>query len=646
VKRLDSKTLVGIGTTFVARWDNALHLTGPTRSILRFARKPISAKTGAVTLQRALLFAVLWVPAALAQPELIPEAEALQPPTAARLAAIHAAAQHEGWASQTGILRAAAMHAYNRDKLPAAEAWLHVYRWASVFGLNSTDFIPRWVDSINAMKVGHSNMPRKFSYDEGPLGRALAPELQRWLIGNPAVSEEYFSLITPVDYLPRVFQILNELHARDPAKFKTYIHLALAIAVVYDVPPPQVWPHGQVSAEALPRKFPEPASAFAWFVQQDQLGRTYHRLTRLEADELKFVVDVAAPFAELEWAQQNVHEPLSQLAAAYSMIRYRTDRAVDGVAVWPGATYRLPDILKAGGICADQAYFANEVGKAHGVPTLFFYGAGNDARHAWFGYLDGNQKWQLDAGRYAEQRFVTGLARDPQTWRDFSDHDLQFLTERFRALPSFRQSQLHAAFAAELLAAGDAGPAATAARKAVNYERRNQAAWEILFRAAAKQGRDAKAVEVLLREAALAFQRYPDLEAAYVNRVAESLRSRGETSAAEAEIRRIAHKNEGERGDLSIQQARNLVQRAMQTQPLPEQVRVFNSTVDSFGRGAGIGFFDEVVTVFVEHLVRQQQVAEAARAVERARHTLKVEPNSQLEGELNGLAAFVKSRGK
>jgi hypothetical protein len=353
-----------------------------------------------------------------------------------------------------------------------------------------------------------------------------------------------------------------------------------------------------------------------------------------------------APFPELEWALGNVREPLGELPATYAMIRYRTDRVTSGAAVWPGATYRLEDILKNGGICADQAYFATECGKAHGVPTLLFYGAGNDARHAWFGYLDANQKWQLDAGRYAEQRFVTGLARDPQTWREFSDHELQFLTEHFHALPSFRQSQVHAGFAAEMLAAGDAAGAAKAARKAVNFERRNQNAWEILFAATGRQGRDARALEALMREAALAFQRYPDLEAYYVNRVAESLRARGETSAADAEIRRIAHKNEGERIDLSVQQARNLLLQSMAGQPLPEQIRTYNSVVDTFGRGAGMGVFDEGVTVFVEHLAQLRQPGEAARALERARRTLKVDPNSQLDAEFNQLTARATARPK
>ena len=572
----------------------------------------------------------------------IPDAEALNPPTAPRLAAIHAAAQRDGWAPHAAPLRAAAMRAYERERFSAAEAWLNAYRWAGRWGQTEAEFLPRWLEAVQAARVGHPNMARRYEAGSQRLAASLAPPLQLWLLNHAAFSAEFFALVAPVDHLPRVFEILNELHGRDAPRFKTHASLALAIALVYDVPPPPTWPHGQVTADGLPRKFPAPADAFAWWIKQEQMGRTYHKLSRLGADELKFVVDTVTPFAELEWAQGACDLPLGQLARAYSMVRYRNDRVVNNNPVWPGRSYRLADILAAGGICSDQAYFATQVGKARGVPTLLIYGAGNDGRHAWFGYLDGSQKWQLDAGRYAEQRFVTGFARDPQTWSEFSDHELQFLSERFRELPSFRQSRVHAAFAEEYLAAGNAPAAGAAARKAVNFERRNQAGWETLLAAARKEGRDAKTLESVMREAALAFQRYPDLEAHYVNRVADSLRARGETSAAEAEVRRIANKNRAGRGDLSVQQSRDIVRRAMGTQPLAEQVRAYNSVVDTYGRGAGIAFFDEVVTPFAEHLVQLQQPAEAVRAVERARRTLRVEPNSQLESEFAALAKKVK----
>ena len=611
-----------------------------TRPEVAFHPKPTAwIRLGAVA---PLLAALVIVGRLVAQPAVLPDAEALLPPTAQRLAAIQAAAQRDGWAPQTAGLRAAADRAYARDKIAAAEAWFLVYRWAELFGQPETVFVPRWVQAVEAANVAHPNMPRRYTPAPKPLGLALTPELQAWLVGNAAFSQAFFALLSPADYLPNVFGILNALYRPDPARFKTYANLALAIAVVYDVPPPPIWPHGQVTPEALPRKLPAPGEAFAWWIKQEQLGRTYHRLSRLSADELKFVVDAAAPFAELEWTQGLADYPLHLLARAYTMVRYRNARVANNRPMWPGRTYKLPEILSAGGICADQAYFATEVGKARGVPTLLIYGAGNDGRHAWFGYLDGDQKWQLDAGRYAEQRFVTGFARDPQTWRKFSDHELKFLSERFRELPSYRQSRVHAEFAADYLAAGQVGAAATAARRAVTFERRNQTGWELLLAAAKAEGRDAKTLESLLREAALAFQRYPDLEAFYVNRTAESLRARGQTSEAEAEVRRIATKNKGDRIDLSVQQGRDIVLRAMATQPLPEQIRAYNSVVDTYGREAGIGFVDQVVTIFVEHLLQLQRPAEATSAIDRARRALKVEGNSQLEAEFTRLRNEVK----
>jgi hypothetical protein len=590
---------------------------------------------------RALLVAIAGVGVVTVGGSAIPDSETQHAPAAQRLAAIHAAAQRDGWGPQCALLRAAATRAYQSERLAAAEAWFHVFSWASLFALPETEFFPRWVDAINQAGVGHRNL-QPVQPQPRPLAANASPGLQRWLVASTAFSAEFFFLLDPVDFVPQVLRILDELHRRDAARFNTHASLALAIAVVYDLPPPPIWPHGQVGTEALPRAWPAPADAFNWWIRQEQLGRTYHRLARLPAAELKFVIDATAPFAELEWAQQHASVPLNQLARAYSMIRYRNDRVTGSQFSWPGPTYRLADILAAGGICPDQAYFATQVGKARGVPTLFIYGAGNDGRHAWFGYLDGGRQWQLDAGRYAEQRYVTGQARDPQTWREFTDHELQFLSERFRELPSYRPSRVHAMFAADFLAAGNAPAAALAARKSVSFERRNAAGWEILIAAARQEGRDARTVESLLREAALAFQRHPDLEAQYLRRLAGSLRERGQLSEADAELRRIALKNRSGRSDIAAQQARDTVMRAASTQPLAEQIRVYNGVIDTQGRGAGTGFFDEVVVPFALHLMQLQRRAEAVQAIERARRTLRVEPNSQLEQEFAALLARVR----
>src|SRR5690606_11617703 len=152
--------------------------------------------------------------------------------------------------------------------------------------------------------------------------------------------------------------------------------LALAIALVSDVPPPPDWPHRQVSPRVLPRRLPAPLESYAFWTASDQRRITLQRLSQLPASELKYVVSAVAPYAELRWAREHARYALADLPQAYDAIHYRMDRVETNTLSWPESAYDLATIRQQGGICVDQAYFAAEVGKAWGVPTLLFNGAG------------------------------------------------------------------------------------------------------------------------------------------------------------------------------------------------------------------------------------------------------------------------------
>jgi hypothetical protein len=567
----------------------------------------------------------------------VPDAETRDPPTAARLADIEQRASAAGWYSLAPAVHAAAMRSYVQDRYAAADAWYHVYQWLALFAEPENVFFANWLRATEAAKLPIPPAVASYQPGERPIGDNLTEGTKVWLLSNEAFSQEFFSIITQLDNLPRVFAIIDGLRRRGPDKFARYSSLALALAVVYDVDPPPYWPHFQVTEQALPRKLPNPALTYEWLIHEEALGRTYHRLTRMRAEELKFVVDIAAPVPELEWSLQNVHAPLDSFDEVYSMVRYRTDRAQNEAQMtWSGQPYTLPAILKEGGICIDQAYFATEAGKARGIPTLLFGGSGQDGRHAWFGFLDAEGRWRLDAGRYAEQRFVTGTAIDPQTWSPISDHELQFLSERFRALPSYTQSMVHLDFAREFLSENNAQAAALAARKSVNYERRNVNAWEVLLAADARLGVDASRQEAVLREAALAFTpKYPDLMAWYENRVSESLRARGETSLANYEERGLAERLKGDRADLATQQAASILSRSIANEPVERQIEAYNAILAQFGRGAGTQFFDQIVAGFAEHLAQLNMKPQAREAVQRAAEALEVQPGTQLATEVD-----------
>ncbi len=576
----------------------------------------------------------------------ITEAELGRTPAAARVAALVETAASQGWGRVVPALRKAALQAYEGNS-GAAPAWYYLYRWADLLATPYNKAIGQWVRAVEEAKLGHTNMASSYPSRPGSLSAALARELQLVLLGNAVFSEEFFTLLSPVDNPERVLAILQQVSDAEPALFGEYLSLALAVAVVYDVPPPPQWPHGQVSARLLPRTLPPPAQAFAYWAKLDRANFTLQRLRRLPASELKFLVDVVLPLGELDWARKNVGPGLTELGKAYDLVKYRKDRIPQNQFSWPGPDYRMASILATGGLCVDQAYFASNAGKAKGIPTIMFRGAGLDGRHAWFGYLGAGERWQLDCGRYADQKYVVGLAFDPQTWGDLNDHELLFITERFRALPTYQLSVMHANFAAEFLRGHDPVRALQAAREAVNRERRNLAAWEVLVSAQqAAAPADLRVLEGVLREAVLAFQKYPDLESDFSARLGEVLRARGETSLANFEAQRLAKKYASSRVDLSVTAAAERLTRSVQTEDLATQIRTFNQVLDTSGRDASIDFYDKVVVPFALHLAESGQVPAALQAVERARRTLRVEPGKQLEAEINGLLARLKAGNK
>ncbi len=572
----------------------------------------------------------------LAQENTIRPEELVRPPSPERIAALVDSAAQKGWGSWVPSLRQAAFTAYERDPAGAAP-WYFLYRWAELLGTPKAKALQVWIKAIEEAGVAHPNMASHYDLPAGSLSSQVSPELQRYLLGNAAVSQEFFDTLSNVDQPLETLAILQQLYAASPSLFAEYPSLAIALAVVYDVPPPPDWPHGQVNARALPRKFPAPVDAFNYWIRLDHANVTLQRLRRLPASELKFVIDTVTPFSELTWAQHNAAPPLAELDKTYTAIKYRKDRLSAGLFNWPGPDYKMETILSTGGICVDQAYYATNAGKARGVPTLLFRGAGLDGRHAWFGYLSANG-WVLDAGRYAEQKFVAGLAYDPQTWKNLNDHELAFLSDRFRALPLYQLSAVHAAMAAEYLHAGNAAAALKAAREAVNRERRNLEGWQVLLEAQRVAKQDPRAIEGTLREAAQAFQRYPDLEIGFSRQLVDSLRQRGELSVAAVEDQRIAQKYQSGRSDLSIQQAAGMLQRSMEQDDMATQIKNYQRILTTYGFGAGMDFYDKVVVPFVVHLKEKGQIPAALQALDRARQTLRVEKGGQLDLELSGAA--------
>ena len=135
---------------------------------------------------------------------------------------------------------------------------------------------------------------------------------------------------------------------------------------------------------------------FEYFVEMDEAHELLTDITKLSPSELLFVVDVRLPRSEMDWARKKVRLTRKGWGGAYSMIRYRMDRAALGKD--PYTNYTFQEILDEGGICMDQAYFAVNTAKCNGIPSAYVTGDGNRGPHAWINLLTTDETWQSYGG--------------------------------------------------------------------------------------------------------------------------------------------------------------------------------------------------------------------------------------------------------
>lgn len=459
--------------------------------------------------------------------------------------------------------------------------------------------------------------------------RGLAPELKQYLLSTEAtaLSLEYFDLLSPRDKTRKVYAILNALFTESPETFKEFAGLAFAISIVYDQKPPGNWPHFQVSQSLLPRKLPDPVDAFNFWVSADKRGKTLHSLDKLQLEELKYVVDVPVSIETLEEALSE-RARLSGMSDLYSGIRYDHQRFQTGVYNWPHSSYSLDEIKKLGGICVDQAYFTTIVAKAHGVPSMLVSGAGQDGNHAWVGFLD-KKIWDFETGRYPESKFVTGKMFDPQTWEQPTDHEIAFLSERFRGSSKYRNSRIHARFAAEFFNSKAIAKAEKAARAAIESESRNLDAWTILLECLAARNAPLAERDQTLEDAAKAFSRYADMESQFLEKLATSYASQGRTKEADKLRSRIIRRNSEDRPDLALAQAKSELDELIKTKPIKDQVAHYKRVISRLDEAGLIAYY-ALTQPFLSHLQRKGDGETARDVLKYTRRRLKSSSEGQL----------------
>jgi hypothetical protein len=215
--------------------------------------------------------------------------------------------------------------------------------------------------------------------------------------------------LTEKDDVEKVAAMASKLWRVESARLNENATLGAAICVVHDREVFEQANENKVTAD-------DPLKLFAFFADND--SRMPLGLKNVPVQLLVLVVDATAKVQELQWALDRYRGDRA-VGARFFEIQYDVAHFKSGAqkkVTTEGLT--LQNIAKYGGVCIDQAYYAANVGKACGIPSVIMTGQSAEVGHAWVAYLVWNgQTAVFDSrkGRYAEYRSVVGFIEDPQT---------------------------------------------------------------------------------------------------------------------------------------------------------------------------------------------------------------------------------------
>jgi hypothetical protein len=493
-------------------------------------------------------------------------------------------------------------------------AWLDLWRWCKIFSTLSEEVAARHIES----------------------------GLVRELLSDSTVSRMFFSTLSERDSVPQVLDNLSSIRTSQPHKFRQYPSLAIAIAVVNDVPVPQGWPHHQVAVELVPTSILPVDQQFSRWVAANEARQLLLDPRKLSPSQLKFVVDAFVTDDELVWARKNVRLTRSTFEKAYFQINYSHERLKAQQYDWTGGPYTLGAIRKEGGICVDQAYYASMAGKALGLPTLFFTGQGSDGGHAWFGYMRSDDQWEIDCGRYSQHIYATGEALDPQTWQPISDHELELLAARFRDKPEFAASMNTLAVAEILEKSGDNPRAGQAYEKAIQLCPQNADAWSAAAAFLQRRGAPSKERILFHERAKTQFANQADLKVLNQKALISIYQEQGDLDSVQKIEQQILSQNKQRRSDLSVNMAADQLTAMLQAGNMAEAEKLFRRQVHSLSQTGGGNFYYDVAEPYIRVLVEKGDKSEARRSIDLVRRKLAPQPGGILDASMSALEKAAK----
>lgn len=475
-----------------------------------------------------------------------------------------------------------------------------------------------WLDHLEWVRLGITN-PDALSNEDYFKAYVV-------LGHDDAISHLFVEKLDPLDDQKQALENLLKLSEVSLADLHEYAALGVAYSVVFDQPFPSDWPHSQVPPGATPIGDLDIVKRFRFYVQSNRDKKLDLDPTRLSVENLKYLVDSEVDLSELAYAQQN-RIPYTDFGNAFFAIKYDYGRGSMEGYIWPNPTYTLADIEKDGGICIDQAYYAETLGKGRGIPTIRFTGYGIDGAHAWFGYLTDSGKWELDCGRYENQSFPKGYAVDPQTWRPIDDSTLENLFKNGAQNPNYQPEMTALAWAR--LHQSDP----TAYAHILDDARSIMPEWSGTWRMQAKLvelSGDTDKTKAFYQDWITQFANYPEMKVEGQAGLYNALSAAGNDSDADDLLQEIILQNRSEGFDIGIKASAAVILQKLDAQDWDDARLDFEKAIRDFGDQGGLTLFRNVVEPYISRLLKADRLDQAEDGIKFTEDRMAIDRSSQM----------------
>lgn len=283
------------------------------------------------------------------------------------------------------------------------------------------------VDQDGVNQIIAASAQRQFIRFFNPIAASQADEFQaargelRWLVSRPTLWVPLALALTEDDDPAGVLRVIGLLRQHHGNRVEQFPLLTTAFAVVWDQPPEMRRSDREIVQHII--------SLFDFYTAG---GRHLRKdISELPWDLAIYLADGRAGVKELRWAVGRYgRRPSGNLGEVYFDVPY--DKVGLYFGEWQGIQghpYTLENLVRHGGVCKDQAYFATHVVLAMGIPAVIAQGKSGRGvgYHCWIGYLGpaGNRTaWDFETARYPEHRFWSAMIIDPQTRREVTDADV------------------------------------------------------------------------------------------------------------------------------------------------------------------------------------------------------------------------------